>query len=60
MHYLSIPLGISKKYRIFAHKKFMYIFFITPITPKEIRNSIDNLTWKKQMETVIKQTFTTS
>lgn len=32
----------------------------TPITPKEIRDSIDNLTWKKQMETVIKQTFTTS
>lgn len=32
----------------------------TTITPKEIRDSIDNLTWKKQMETVIKQTFTTS
>lgn len=32
----------------------------TPITPKEIRDSIDNLTWEKQMETVIKQTFTTS
>lgn len=38
----------------------MYTFFITPITPKEIRDSIDTLTWKKQMETVIKQTFTTS
>lgn len=38
----------------------MYIFFITPITPEEIRDSIDNLTWEKQMETVIKQTFTTS
>lgn len=32
----------------------------TPITPEEIRDSIDNLTWEKQMETVIKQTFTTS
>lgn len=32
----------------------------TTMSPKEIRDSIDNLTWKKQMETVIKQTFTTS
>lgn len=59
MHYLTIPLGISKNYRIFAHKN-LCIYIITTITPKEIRDSIDNLTWKKQMETVIKQTFTTS